>query len=304
ARAVGVRVGAVLGTAWGLGPVGGFAVVPVRRLCFYAVPTRDDTPLRPRNDRPRGHPPPPRDEGMSDSPMQALARAVRQSGLIRFFEHFAELYPTAHLKDLVVEAIGPGREMVVAGRRVVNFGSDSFLGLDLDPRVQQAVRRGLDRWGTHNGASRAFASVAANVEAEQKLAAWLGTEAALVYPSVTLANMGAIPGLVGKQDVLVIDEQAHNSMQEAAKIAKANGTRVLSFSHCNPTSLARILDDTGPYRCAVVAIDGVYSMSGELPPLAELNDVCLARRAVLYVDDAHGTGGIGTRGRRTRLGAP
>ena len=88
--------------------------------------------------------------------MQQLVKAMRQSGLIRFIEHFAEAFPNMHLKDLVVDEIGPGREVVVGGRRVMNFGSDSFLGLDQDPRVLDAVRRGLDRWGTHNGASRAF----------------------------------------------------------------------------------------------------------------------------------------------------
>ena len=129
----------------------------------------------------------------------------------------------------------------MAGKKVVNFGSDSFLGLDQDPRVQEALRRGIRRWGTHNGASRAFSSVRANTEAEEKLAAWLGTEATLIYPSVTLANIGAIPGLVGRQDVLVVDEQAHNSIQEGAKIAKANGTRVLSFSHCDPHALEKVL---------------------------------------------------------------
>jgi glycine C-acetyltransferase len=103
--------------------------------------------------------------------------------------------------------------------------------------------------------------------------------------------------------VLVVDEQAHNSIQEGAKIAKANGTRVLSFGHCDPDALARVLDNAGEYRCAVVAIDGVYSMSGELPPLAKLNEVCLARDAVLYVDDAHATGVIGRRGRGTVLDA-
>ena len=92
--------------------------------------------------------------------------------------------------------------------------------------MQDAICRGMSRWGTHNGASRAFASVRANDEAEEKLAAWLGTEATLIYPSVTLANIGAIPGLVGRQDLLVVDEHAHNSMQEGAKIAKANGVRV------------------------------------------------------------------------------
>src|SRR5207253_3847309 len=137
--------------------------------------------------------------------------------------------------------------------------------------------RGITRWGTHNGASRAFASVEANILAEQKLAEWLQIPATLIYPSVTLANMGAIPGLVGRQDVLVVDEQAHNSIQEGAKIAKANGVRLLSFSHCDPDALDDVLEKAGDYRVAVVAIDGVYSMSGALPPLAELNAVCLKR---------------------------
>ncbi len=240
---------------------------------------------------------------MSNSPMRTLADVMRQSGLIRFIEHFQALYPTSHLKDLVVDRIGPNRLMEVNGREVTNFGSDSFLGLDQDPRVLEAVRRGLDKWGAHNGASRAFSSVRANVEAEEKLAAWLGTEATLIYPSVTLANMGAIPGLVGRQDVLVVDEQAHNSIQEGAKIAKANGVRLLTFSHCDPDALENVLKKADDYRVALVAIDGVYSMSGALPPLAALNEVCLKRKAVLYVDDAHGTGVMGEQGRGTVLDA-
>ncbi|MGH7222486.1 MAG: aminotransferase class I/II-fold pyridoxal phosphate-dependent enzyme [Gemmataceae bacterium] len=240
---------------------------------------------------------------MSSSPMQQLASALRQNGLIRFLEHFAELFPTTHMKDMVVDHMGANRIIEVAGKKVVNFGSDSFLGLDQDPRVQDALRRGIRRWGTHNGASRAFSSVRANMVAEEKLAQWLGTEATLIYPSVTLANMGAIPGLLGRQDVLVVDEQAHNSIQEGAKIAKANGTRVVFFSHCDPQALETVLNEVGDYRCAIVAIDGVYSMSGKLPPLARLNRVCLQRRAVLYVDDAHGTGVMGRQGRGTVLDA-
>jgi 7-keto-8-aminopelargonate synthetase-like enzyme len=231
--------------------------------------------------------------------MRTLGAVLRQNGLIRFIEHFAALFPENHLKDLVVDEIRPDRRIVVKGHEVVNFGSDSFLGLDQDPRVQEALVRGVQRWGTHNGASRAFASVQANVEAEEKLARWLGTEATLIYPSVTLANVGAVPGLVGRQDLLVVDEHAHNSIQEGAKIAKANGVPLATFSHCDPDDLERALASAGSYRVAVVAIDGVYSMSGALPPLAELNEVCLRRNAVLYVDDAHGTGVLGTQGRGT-----
>jgi 7-keto-8-aminopelargonate synthetase-like enzyme len=207
------------------------------------------------------------------------------------------------MKDLVVDEIGPHRQISVHGKTVVNFGSDSFLGLDQDPRVQEAVILGTRKWGTHNGASRAFASVRANIEAEEKIAAWLGTEDALIYPSVTLANMGAIPGLVGRQDLLVVDEHAHNSIQEGAKIAKANGTQVVSFSHCDPSDLERVLQKADPYRIALVAIDGVYSMTGALPPLAALNAVAKRHNAVLYVDDAHATAVMGTRGRGTVLDA-
>lgn len=235
---------------------------------------------------------------MTSTPMRELAAALRRHGLIRFIEHYAQTCAGEHLKDLVADELGPGRRLAVEGHEVINFGSDSFLGLDQDPRVQDAIVRGTHRWGTHNGASRAFASVRANTLAEEKLAHWLGTEAVLIYPSVTLANLGAIPGLVSKQDLLVVDEHAHNSIQEGAKIAAANGTPVKTFSHCNPAALKRVLE-ASRYRIAVVAIDGVYSMSGALPPLAELNAVARAHNAVLYVDDAHASAVLGKHGRGT-----
>jgi 7-keto-8-aminopelargonate synthetase-like enzyme len=238
-----------------------------------------------------------------NDPMQTLNRAMRQNGLIRFMEHFQARFPTSHMKDLVVDAMRPDRTMTVQGREVVNFGSDSFLGLDQDPRIKEAVIRGTKEWGTHNGASRAFSSVRANETAEEKLAQWLRAEAVLIYPSVTLANMGAIPGIVGRQDLLIVDEHAHNSIQEGAKIAKSNGVPLMTFSHCDPVDLERVFREAGKYRVAVVAIDGVYSMSGRLPPLAELNAVALQHNAVLYVDDAHGTGVLGAAGRGTVLDA-
>jgi len=237
------------------------------------------------------------------SPMEKLEEALRQNTLVRIIERFGAEHSDTHLKDLVIDEAGPGREIVVLGRRIVNFGSDSFLGLDRDPRVQEAVRRGLKRWGTHNGSSRAFLSVRANIEAERKLAEWLGVESALIHPSVMLVNLGAIPGLTGRQDAIALDEQAHSSMQEAAKIARANGTKVAVFAHSDPLSLDRTLEGLRPYRCALVCIDGVYSMSGKIPPMAELNEVARARDAVLYIDDAHGTGVLGEQGRGTVLEA-
>jgi 7-keto-8-aminopelargonate synthetase-like enzyme len=235
--------------------------------------------------------------------MERLGDALRQNTLVRIIEQFEAEHRESHLKDLVIDEAGPGRQIVVLGRRVINFGSDSFLGLDRDPRVREAIRRGLERWGTHNGSSRAFASVRANIEAEEKLASWLGIESVLIHPSVMLANLGAIPGLTGRHGAIAIDEQAHSSMQEAAKIARANGTKVAVFGHNDASSLEQTLAGLKPYRCALVCIDGVYSMSGKVPPMAELNDVARAAGAVLYVDDAHGTGVLGAQGRGTVLEA-
>jgi 7-keto-8-aminopelargonate synthetase-like enzyme len=165
--------------------------------------------------------------------------------------------------------------------------------------VQEAIERGVRDWGTHNGSSRAFSSVEPNVRAEEKIAAWMGTESAMIYPSVTLANQGALPGLVTRHDVLLADQYAHNSIDEGLKIAKARGVRTAKFAHNDPADLARVLNTFRPYRHAVIAVDGVYSMSGELPPLAEFQRVALANDACLYVDDAHGTGVLGEQGRGT-----
>src|SRR5271165_7595618 len=196
------------------------------------------------------------------SPMEKLGDALGRNTLVRIIEQFGQEHSDSHLKDLVIDEAGPGRLIKVLGRWVVNFGSDSFLGLDRDTRVQEAVRRGLLRWGTHNGSSRAFASVRSNIDAERKLADWLGVESVLIHPSVMLANLGAIPGLVGRQDAVVLDEHAHSSMQEAAKIARANGSKVTTFTHNDPLALEKTLESLKPYRCALVCIDGVYSMSG------------------------------------------
>ena len=236
-------------------------------------------------------------------PTDKLTQALRQNTLVRILEEIDNEYPEIHLKDLVVDEIGAGREIRVQGRWVINFGSDSFLGLDRDERVIGAIRSGLDRWGSHNGSSRAFASVRSNIEAEEKLAAWLGVESTLIYPSVTLANQGAIPGLTGRKDVIVMDELAHNSMQEGARLAQAGGTRVSTFAHNSPDDLEQTLLKLRPYRLALICIDGVYSMSGVIPPLAAFNDIARRQDAVLYVDDAHGTGVLGKQGRGTVLEA-
>jgi glycine C-acetyltransferase len=127
----------------------------------------------------------------------------------------------------------------------------------------------------------------------------MGTESALIYPSVTLANFGALAALVEAQDLIVVDEYAHNSIVEGAKVAQANGVRVVPFAHNNAMALEKTLMDAKPYRSAVIAIDGVYSMSGAIAAMKDLNEVALRHAAVLYVDDAHATAVLGEHGQGT-----
>ncbi len=151
----------------------------------------------------------------------------------------------------------------------------------------------------HRAPSPASAPI---VEAEAKLAAWLGVESTLIYPSVTLANHGAIPGLVGRKDVVVMDELAHNSIQEGARLAQAAGSRIATFAHNSPEDLERSLQKLKPYRLALICIDGVYSMSGAVPAMKAFNEIAISRDAVLYIDDAHGTGVLGRTRTRHRAG--
>jgi 7-keto-8-aminopelargonate synthetase-like enzyme len=232
-------------------------------------------------------------------PLNRLVASLGRTGVTRFFRRMFDDAPDLFMKNLTVEEVGPDRLVRVAGRWVRNFGSDSFLGLDQHPAVKAAVERGVREWGTHNGTSRAFSSVGPNVEAEAKIAAWLGTEDAVIYPSVTLANTGALPALATRHDVVALDQHAHNSIDEGTRLAKARGVRVAKFAHNDPDELDATLRRLAPFRHAVVAVDGVYSMSGRLPPLAEFQRIARSRDAFLYVDDAHGTGILGTAGRGT-----
>jgi 7-keto-8-aminopelargonate synthetase-like enzyme len=233
------------------------------------------------------------------APLDRLIGSLAQTGMTRFFRRMFDDFPELLMKDMTVEEVRPDRMIRVQGRWIRNFGSDSFLGLDQHPHVKKAVERGVEEWGTHNGTSRAFSSIAPNVEVEEKIAAWMGTEAALLYPSVTLVNLGALPGLTTRHDVCVADQFAHNSIEEGMRIAKARGVRTAKFAHNNADELERTLREMRPFRHSLIALDGVYSMSGQFPPLTEFQKVARAFDGFLYVDDAHGTGVLGVQGRGT-----
>ncbi|MBM4001938.1 MAG: pyridoxal phosphate-dependent aminotransferase family protein [Planctomycetes bacterium] len=237
-----------------------------------------------------------RSNGQHSDPLEQLMQHLLKDKVTRLGVTFLDRYLDIHLKDIDIDYMDDQRRMRIGSQEMVNFGSDSFLGLDRDRRLHQAITDCLSEWGTHNGASRAFSNCALGGQAEQRLARWLGVEDTLIFTSVTLANTGLIPALVSKRDLLVVDRHSHNSIQEAAKIAASNGVTVRELYPCLPETLESLLQSEH-YDACLVAVDGVYSMSGQIPPLAELDRVARAHRGLLYVDDAHGIGVIGDRGR-------
>lgn len=230
------------------------------------------------------------------NPLERVKSRLHRDKFVRLCLEFMERYADAHLKFLVVDELSDRRRMKVGGHELWNFGCDSFLGLDRDPRVQRAIIEALPRFGAHNGASRAFSSVALCEEAERRLAEWLGVSDTLIFPTVTLANMGLLPALTGKGSLLVVDRASHDSVQQGAKLAQAAGAQVHELNPCRADVLNRLLESLPADGC-LVAVDGVYSMNGGTPPLAELDATARQHDGCLYIDDAHGTGVAGPGGR-------
>ncbi len=234
-------------------------------------------------------------ESRQKQAIEQLKERLGEDRVTRIALNFLDKFMGVHLKDGVIDWMDD-RRMGMVGQEVVNFGSDSFLGLDRDPRVQAALVEGMNEWGTHNGSSRAFGNIELCEEAERRLARWMGVEDTLIYPSVTLANIGLLPGLAGKGDLLVLDRKSHDSLQQSALIAAGNGAKVVYLDPCTAESLDEVLRKE-QYDGCVVVVDGIYSMTGEIPPLNELDHVTRSHGGILYVADAHGTALVGPKGR-------
>src|SRR3954470_64989 len=191
-----------------------------------------------------------------------------------------------------------GRHITLHGRRMINFGSCSYLGLETHPALKAGVRRAVDRFGTQFSSSRGYTSSPLYLEAEAELSDLLGRPA-VITPSTSMGHIAALPTLIGHRDVLLIDHQAHHSVQTAAKLVQAAGARVELIPHNDLRTLERRLDSyRRTHRRVWYAADGLYSMYADFLPAAELS--ALAERhdnLWLYVDDAHAASWTGRHGR-------
>jgi len=178
------------------------------------------------------------------------------------------------------------------GRRLVSFSCNDYLNLSHHPQVKAAAIAALERYGTGAGASRL---VTGNhplfAELESRLARLKDAEAACVFGSGYLANAGLIPALVGRDDLVLIDELAHACLWAGARLSRAD---VVAFHHNDVEHAAALLAERrGSRGNALIATDGVFSMDGDLAPLPALASLAERYDSWLLVDDAHGLGVIG-----------
>jgi glycine C-acetyltransferase len=207
---------------------------------------------------------------------------LRQSGLF------------THIRTLTSPQ---GAWLVVDGKQVLNFCSNNYLGLASHPHLIEAAKQAIDRYGIGPAAVRTIAgTMGLHLELERRLAAFKGVEAAITFQSGFTANLGTLPALVGKEDVIFSDELNHASIIDGSRLS---GAGIVRYAHRDPNDLNQQIEAsqaTG-YRRGLVVTDGVFSMDGDVAPLDAILAVARRHDCVLMVDDAHGEGVLGRGGR-------
>lgn len=189
-----------------------------------------------------------------------------------------------------------GAWLQVDGRRALNFCSNNYLGLANHPRLLEAARGAMETHGVGPAAVRSIAgTMDLHAELDTRMSAFKGVDAAITFQSGFTANLGVIPALVGKEDVIFSDELNHASIIDGSRLSGAN---IVRYDHCDPAALGKVIaEERGKYRRALIITDGVFSMDGDIAPLPDIYEQTRKGNAMLMVDDAHGEGVLGKGGR-------
>lgn len=186
---------------------------------------------------------------------------------------------------------------VVNGKQCLLLSSNNYLGLTEHPEVKAAAREAVTRWGTGAGGSRlTTGNLRLHEELENTIARFKKTEAAIVFNTGYMANLGAITALAGKDDLILSDELNHASIIDGCRLSRA---KIKIFPHKDTRALEKLLQQAQGYRRRLIVTDGVFSMDGDLAPLPRLVELAEKYHALLMVDDAHATGVLGRRGAGT-----
>lgn len=211
--------------------------------------------------------------------LRARLARVRENGLYRV------LRPIDGAQDSVVS---------LNGHDVLLFSSNNYLGLANHPALKRAAAEAIERFGCGSGASRLISgSMAVHHELEARLAALKKTEAALVFPTGYHANVGVLSALMGPGDTILSDSLNHASIIDGCRLSRAE---VRVYPHGDTQALATLLEASPPSGRRLIVTDTVFSMDGDLAPLAELVELAQRSNAWLMVDEAHATGVFGPHG--------
>lgn len=216
-----------------------------------------------------------------------------------FIQRRLETIRSRHLlRQLTPLAHGAAPWIDIDGRKLLNLSSNNYLGLADHPQMQEAAIAAIRAYGCGAGASRLITGTTPlHIQVEQRLAAFKKSERALLFTSGYHANMGVITSLVGHGDVVFSDELNHASIIDGCRLS---GAERRIYPHNNTEALAQQLEElerAGHKGTRLVVTDSVFSMDGDLAPLAEIAVLCRRYAALLVVDEAHATGCIGPGGR-------
>lgn len=193
------------------------------------------------------------------------------------------------------QVAGVGPRLAMGEQEYLLLCSNNYLGLADRLELKQAAAEVAYRFGTSSGASRLVSgSLALHDELEASVAAWKGTESALVFNSGYAANTGIIDALAGRGDIVFSDRLNHASIIDGALLS---GARLVRYPHNDSEALAQLLEQHRSDGLRLIVSDGVFSMDGDLAPLEELVRLAREHDALLMVDDAHGGGVLGPEGR-------
>ena len=188
-------------------------------------------------------------------------------------------------------------EVIINGRKVLMLGSNSYLGLTNHPKIKEATKAAVDRYGTGCAGSRFLnGSLDIHYELEQSLAQLVNKEAVLLYSTGFQVNLGVISTLVGKGEYVLADKSDHASIVEGCQLSLGEFVR---FTHKDMTALEARLQKIDPAAGKLVVVDGVFSMEGDIIQLPELCHLAAQYGAAVMVDDAHAIGVLGTHGAGT-----
>jgi 8-amino-7-oxononanoate synthase len=188
-------------------------------------------------------------------------------------------------------------EVIVAGQKVLMFGSNSYLGLTNHPEIKVSAKAAVEKYGSGCAGSRFLnGTLDLHLELEEKLAHLVDKEAALLFSTGFQVNLGVVSTMVGRGEYVLADKEDHASIVDGCLLSFGN---FLRFAHNDTSSLARRLQSIEPEAGKLIVVDGVFSMAGDIAPLPDIVALAEDYHAVVMVDDAHGMGVLGENGSGT-----